>query len=185
MNRIADSTNGGGLPDDKSKEAGNIPPSVPPAHEAAKPKRHTVPVKFGAGAVKGHYHKSASPEIMERVREAVMKGHTRRDVCRLAGISPEIFYRWLHENPDFKTLVERAESELAGRLLAIIDKASHMQWPAAAWILERRFPEQWGRHLVTELPKAQAEDAKALSEDEQIKRLRGVFGMAAGGPNKN
>lgn len=51
----------------------------------------------------------------------------------------------------FLQAVKTAESEAEQRLLARIEQAAEQQWQAAAWILERRWPDRWGarqRHEV-------------------------------------
>ena len=42
----------------------------------------------------------------------------------------------------------RARGESALKLMLTINKAGTMDWRAAAWILERRFPKDFGKQLV-------------------------------------
>jgi transposase len=75
------------------------------------------------------------------------RGRTERD-RRRAGLAPD-------DNEtkylEFLESVERAQSEAAVDLLGeIANHARNGTWQAAAWILERKFPRQWGRFDRTE-----------------------------------
>lgn len=61
-----------------------------------------------------------------------------------AGVGRSTFYKWL-EDPKFAEQVEAAQARSAVPLLARITSASETQWQAAAWILERRWPGEFGR----------------------------------------
>lgn len=175
MNRIAETSGdrnsgkGNGNGHAPEPAAVSIPVSIP-----IKTIGEQKPVVFGRLRLR-----KRTKEVEKQLLAAIRKGHTRRDMAKLAGVSYQMFYDWLASDAKFAAAVERAEAQYAGRLVKIIDKASRKTWQAAAWILERRFADQWGRHLITEPPKPPgAVDVGELSEDEQIKRLRGVFGMA-------
>jgi transposase len=172
VNRIADNTGGGG-PEQLPNE-GAVP--IPISHPNLLPSSAQIPVAEQS-ARKDMRKRKRTKAIERKLLDAISKGHSRRDMAKLAGINFTTFYDWLHGDPLFAREVEKAEAQYAGRLLRVIDKASGLQWQAAAWILERRFPEQWGRHLVTEPPKSEEQKIAALSPEEQIARLRGIFGM--------
>jgi len=89
-----------------------------------------------------------------------------------AGISKDTLYAWLkrgqrekekkekdpsYEIPKyerqfvrFSDAVEKALAEAEMRDVMIIYEASKEQWQAAAWRLERKFPDRWGRKLSVE-----------------------------------
>jgi len=46
---------------------------------------------------------------------------------------------------EFRKAVEKARSEAEARTVAIVAKAMPDNWQAAAWWLERSFPDKWGR----------------------------------------
>lgn len=47
---------------------------------------------------------------------------------------------------DFRAAVERARAEAEATLVARVAKAAQNgSWSAAAWLLERRAPERWGK----------------------------------------
>ena len=73
-----------------------------------------------------------------------------------AGVSKQTLYNWLKRGADgeepfdgFLDAVERAQGEADIRdLKTIRDAATGGVWQAAAWRLERRHPEKWGRRRV-------------------------------------
>jgi hypothetical protein len=68
--------------------------------------------------------------------------------CRLVGISYDSFTTWKREDPEFNQKVEAAAAKAAARLLAKIERQARNNFAAAAWILERRFPELFSRPEV-------------------------------------
>jgi len=44
--------------------------------------------------------------------------------------------------------VEKAQAGAEMTSIALINRASEMQWQAAAWRLERKHPDRWGRKTV-------------------------------------
>jgi hypothetical protein len=71
----------------------------------------------------------------------------------LAGIHEATFYNWIKWGEaqargryfEFFEAVKKAEAEGQAALVATINVASKDSWQAAAWILERKYPEEWGR----------------------------------------
>lgn len=89
------------------------------------------------------------------VKQAVeMKSHglSNVDICRGLGVSETAWYNWLRD-PDTKVKValvqglKKAESQyketLLQRVWAAADKLQH--WTAAAWLLERKYPDEFGK----------------------------------------
>ena len=70
-------------------------------------------------------------------------GNNITDACILAGISRETYYRWLQEDDNFIEEVEFAERVFKFGLIETIKRASNRQWQAAAWLLERKYKEQF------------------------------------------
>lgn len=87
-----------------------------------------------------------TPETEKRILDALRVGATRKDASLAAGISQDTFANWLSDSSDFSDAVEKAESEDKLRMLAVITKASQEgNWQAAAWRLERKDPDNFGR----------------------------------------
>ncbi len=93
-------------------------------------------------------------ECAARIVEALRLGVPQTTAVTYAGISKSTYYRWLKaaEGPDaseefrdFRVAVAAARAEAEVRAVAVIQNASHKSWQAAAWFLERSFPEHWSR----------------------------------------
>lgn len=109
-----------------------------------------------------------SPEITKKICEAIRAGNYIETAAAYAGIDKATLYRWMKrgareiervktsekklkirkiEEPfvDFCNAVEKALAEGEVRDLVIISNAATTDWRAAAWKLERKFPDKWGR----------------------------------------
>lgn len=94
-----------------------------------------------------------TPEVQQRIVQALTAGNTRETVARYAGIDPASFYGWLKRGEaagsgpyfEFFNAVKKAESDATVHAVAIIHQAMPKNWQAAAWFLERRYPDDWGR----------------------------------------
>jgi hypothetical protein len=83
--------------------------------------------------------------VVDTILAALRAGNTRRAACAAANINSGTFYRWLEEDAAFRDAVEKAEAEAEMHCVTIIRKAADENWTAAAWWLERKFPDNWGR----------------------------------------
>jgi transposase len=105
------------------------------------------------------YPKGSTPtltsELIDRLADAVRGGLYVETAAALCGISKDTFYRWLREggrddaSDPLKALsdaVTRALAEAEFRDLQVIGSAAQAgDWKAAAWRLERKHAERWGR----------------------------------------
>ena len=107
-----------------------------------------------------------SNEITHKIITAIRAGNYIETASAYAGINKSTLYDWLKrgerekqrvaqnhrykirksEKPyvEFSNAVEKALAEAEVRDVAIIGKASEEQWQAAAWRLERKFPDRCG-----------------------------------------
>jgi hypothetical protein len=79
--------------------------------------------------------------------KALSEGFGRVRSCKAAGITHNTLIIWLEEKHDFHDAVKKAEAvgedlikDMARR--GIIEKFA-TQWQAAAWYLERRYPDEY------------------------------------------
>jgi hypothetical protein len=82
-------------------------------------------------------------------------GTSYKQAAALAEVSYASLNRWRQQGsqPDapaefrnFCNQIEAAEAQAADKLLKIIlSAAAERDWKAAAWLLERRHPEDWGK----------------------------------------
>lgn len=88
-----------------------------------------------------------TPDVKERVLTAIRLGATYELACQYAGVSRRTLLTY-RKDRDFCAEVEKAEGQAVVGWLAKIEKAaSDGEWTAAAWKLERRYPELYGRRL--------------------------------------
>ena len=93
-----------------------------------------------------------SPEVQDRIIQALKAGNYVETAAEYAGIGKTTFYRWMAQGDqesrgiyrEFRDAVMRARAEAEARNVAIIQKAAPDDWRAAAWWLERAFPDRWG-----------------------------------------
>jgi hypothetical protein len=89
-----------------------------------------------------------TPELVERICDALRKGTTRANAGTYAGIDHATFCRYLHRHCEFREAVEKAEADAQLGHEAIIRKAAtDGTWTASAWWLERRRHADYGRKL--------------------------------------
>lgn len=126
-----------------------------------------------------------SADLKERLIGALRSGAPNETAAGFAGIAESTFYAWLaraqddlKNNPEiatdyteFQEAVEKAQAEAEIEKLLIINNAAKGkpttegapgtagQWQAAAWFLERRHPERYGRRIVT-IPDPDPEDPR-------------------------
>lgn len=68
--------------------------------------------------------------------------------AQMAGVNPSTMRSFRKDNEEFRTLMEKAEAEGEASLVGRIIRHMDSQWTAAAWMLERRFPERWAKSRV-------------------------------------
>jgi len=106
-------------------------------------------------------------EIIQNVVSVLRTGTYIETAIACVGISKDTFYAWLRRGArerrrldndkkakpnkeeaiylQLSDAVKKAIAEAEIRNLAMISQAGETQWQASAWILERRFPERWGK----------------------------------------
>jgi transposase len=92
-------------------------------------------------------------EVQKRICDALSVGATHRLACEYGGISHETLYTWLHKGTDgkapyveFVDAFTRAQGTAAVGWLAKIEQAASAgDWRAAAWKLEKRYAEGYGK----------------------------------------
>jgi transposase-like protein len=126
-----------------------------------------------------------TPDLKERIVGAIRSGAYNETAAAFAGIAESTFYAWLanaqkdrEANPEqgtdfteFQEAVEKAQAEAELDKLLIIGKAARGQptaegvpgtpgsWQAAAWMLERKHPDRYGRRIV-QIPDPTPDDPK-------------------------
>ena len=108
-----------------------------------------------------------TPETELAILNALRVGNTRTDSALAAGISYELLRQWCG-SLEFLAAVQRAEAEARLRMVGIIAKAAVNTWQAAAWFLERREPEHWGRRDRLDVHTQLEKEVRRLSEEADV-----------------
>lgn len=93
-------------------------------------------------------------ELIEQAAKLIEEGNYQSHVAQALGIHEDTWYRWMREGAQTKNglkrrfyeAVKKAEARAIARNVALIQKAAQEgNWQAAAWWLERKFPDEWGK----------------------------------------
>lgn len=120
-----------------------------------------------------------SPETVKAITDALRSGNTQRAACAYAGIHVSSFQNWLIETPRleqdtddtydssyFSQAIEKAEADFQVFCMATIKKASVESWQAAAWCMERKYPDDYGRNITVKADRRLEEALAALFPDD-------------------
>lgn len=125
------------------------------------------------GRGRGRPTKFTSTTI-SRLVHAIKLGATYDLACKYANIDYSLFALWMNgrhfpkgttqqQKDDFVETIRAAEGEAAMVWLAKIERAaSDGNWTAAAWKLERRYPNQYGRAVISHKVSAEVDEQAAL-----------------------
>lgn len=114
-----------------------------------------------------------TPETQARIVGALEAGCYFGAACQAAGIDESTGYRWMERGErgeagyrEFREAVKKAEGAAeAGAVAAIRSAYQGGTWQAAAWYLERKHPERWGKVERPKLEPADSDDGlKALMD---------------------
>jgi transposase len=138
-----------------------------------------------------------TPETEEAIFAALRKGMTKKAAAASGGITYTTLREWEQAFPEFAEALKAAEADSQQELLKKIWTASDQQWQAAAWMLERRWPQDFARRQALEMsgpdggPIETASRPAELSDEELRDALRarlttpsedGAAAEAAGAP---
>jgi hypothetical protein len=101
-----------------------------------------------------------TPEVVEKLLKSLREGLPKTYACAGVGIDTATLKNWTEEFGDFRIRVEEAQKiYIEQNLLAIrvagahkgLDKEGNLtvagDWRANAWLMERRFPKEFGANL--------------------------------------
>jgi hypothetical protein len=109
---------------------------------------------------------SLNAELQDKLCGLLRVGVPIVDACTECGISERTFHYWqsraLEKNErkfiHFLQAVDRAKAQSKIRSIVRIDKAAVNDWRADAWLLERRFPEEFGKRDQMKLHQAKEDE---------------------------
>jgi transposase-like protein len=85
------------------------------------------------------YHQGSVDAIVD----ALASGLTIVAACGIVGISQQTYYNWLDKYPEFREAVDGARPVFESEMQRVIKEQAPKDWRAAAWLLERRYPESY------------------------------------------
>lgn len=115
-----------------------------------------------------------TPAVKAALVEAVEGGNYIETAVRACGIGTSTYYRWMEQGEadlengkasahrELWEAIKTAEAEAETNALSQIRAAARENWQAAAWYLERKFPDRWGRR----------ERHEATSRDDRVRQDR-------------
>lgn len=134
-------------------------------------------------------------EVRDNLLAMLRAGNYIEVACRASGVPRRTFDEWMQRGKSglpadepyraFRELVTKARASGEVRNVAAIAAAAPESWQAAAWLLERQYPDRWGRvsvRLRDDVPMP-PEPAEAVDEfdpfaevDELAERRRNTAG---------
>ena len=115
-------------------------------------------------------------KLVEKAVEMKSHGMTNADICRALGVSETAWYNWLRE-PDTKVKValvegiKKAEAEyketLLQSIMATATREKNPQWTAAAWLLERKYPDEYAQ--TTRKAETEADDTPKITLGVEVR----------------
>jgi hypothetical protein len=84
-----------------------------------------------------------TPEVIDKIAEAIAIGLTDEEASLFAGINPDTMTEW-RKDPEFSGAIKRAGAQ---RLLLRLERieAGEQGWQGTAWALERLHPARFAR----------------------------------------
>lgn len=123
-------------------------------------------------------------ELIDDFSKAISIGLNIKASCDYAGISEPSYYAYMKKaeedfdnnveslNTEFFNAVKKAEASFrVYHMSKIRDAAEGGSWQASAWSLERRFPNEFGKHVSVEADNGILNDLlTAIKADEENER---------------
>ena len=119
-----------------------------------------------------------TPELTRKITTYIQDGNSPTKSATLVGIAPSTYFNWMskgsNQEPrfmEFSESIKRACAQsIVNRLAHISRAADSGNWRAAAWLLERLAPEEFGRHRlkVKAIETYKQNESKAISTDRLV-----------------
>ncbi len=119
-------------------------------------------------------------DLIQIICELKGKGMSNKDICMAVGIHEATLYRWLNKpstrlhrvlSEEFKKAEARYKQELLDTIRGAA-LAKRQYWTAAAWLLERKYPDEFGRP-ETRKTAVETEDAPKIVLGVEVRTATG------------
>ena len=125
-----------------------VPPPLPVSAEAS-PSEPKQPARHPGGRPN-----NCTPETLELICQGIAKGLSDTAAAALVGVPAATLSRWKHDHDGvvetFTAARERYRALLLDRLHNAKTRDGRDDWRATAWLLERSFPEDYGRKRLSQ-----------------------------------
>lgn len=93
----------------------------------------------------GRPRSTMTPENVEAILRTVRLGMYPDRAAQMHGVNASSLRSFRDTNEEFRTALEKAESDAENSFLGRMIRHTETQWTAVAWMLERRWPERWAK----------------------------------------
>jgi len=101
-----------------------------------------------------------TPTLHKKLCELLAAGNTIKTCCDAVGISERVYFDWCEQKVHFSQAVNRARARGKEKLVRLITDAAQSDWRAAAFLLERGWPNEYGKAWRD--PAARDEEARPI-----------------------
>lgn len=115
-----------------------------------------------------------TPEVVEIIKAAVKSGLSPTRAGMLAGLNAQTVSEWRGRFPEFSDAIELARCEGLKERLENIERSGIMDWRATAWLVEKTFPEEYGKQAAINISATANASASAVAvmSDEELAKLQ-------------
>ena len=104
--------------------------------------------KRKAKKARGRPRSAMTAEAVAAIVKTVGLGVWPDRAAQIHGVNPATMRAHRARHEDFATALEKAEATAEAGFMAKILRHTEKQWTAAAWMLERRWPDRWAKREV-------------------------------------
>lgn len=98
-----------------------------------------------------------SKKLLSDAKKLAKLGLNDKSIYQALDISHETFYVWMREKAEFSDAIKKARAIGKKTLLNRVYRAGAKQWQAAAWALERQYPNEFGKDIVINIKTIQTQ----------------------------
>lgn len=124
-------------------------------------KRNAAIVAAGGDHV-GRPRRPYDPAVAKTVLDGLADGLPLVLACDRGEVSMDVVNRWAVENESFALGIKKAQQDFASETLKRLRTSPAGLWQREAWLLERRFPNQFGQNARIELQATQRVEVTAM-----------------------
>jgi transposase len=124
-----------------------------------------------------------TPELCEEICRHIEQGNYAKTACALCDVGESTYYDWKARGEkassgkfkEFLESIKKAERKAQAHQVQLILSAAEkhpMNWTAAAWLLERRFPDEWGNREEIDITHHTGFDELGKAIDSSREKVR-------------